>query len=352
MKKILYLGWLGYHNFGDEWMWNMFDQLSKQYLSANKYQVIPSLPGVDIHDISAYDTIVLGGGSLLVPGYMDILYEAVQKRKKILIWGSGHDRLHRLLIHEDGSYTPEAENDNKLFHEQIRVVIENCDFCSIRGPWTYQYLEQCAVSMEAVSISGDPALLCLPTSIQPNISHIQKRWIGINWGTSHNRVYGKNEQYVEDCLAFAAQRWIRQGYDIYLYVVWDADQEVCQRLQQKIGFPERVVFDPHIHSLQLYLELMQRFVFTVNFKLHANILSAVANIPFICLGYRFKSYDFIHSINAPQFIIPTHAKQLEAELLAIATHAQQQRGDISSSMKRYREIAYQQLTLPFIEKLF
>ena len=82
MKKVLYIGWLGFNNLGDELMWEMFRELSEKYLDPTKYQVIPSLPGVNLKDLSPYDVVVLGGGSLIIPGYIDLLHQAVKERKK------------------------------------------------------------------------------------------------------------------------------------------------------------------------------------------------------------------------------------------------------------------------------
>lgn len=352
MKKILYLGWIGYNNLGDEWMWSMFQRLSEHYLNPDKYQVIPSLPGVDVNNISAYDTIVLGGGSLLIPGYIDILHRAAKQNKKVIIWGSGHDRLNRLVINDDRTLSPEPANDSTNFRSMMQEAVGSAVFCGVRGPWTYDYLKECGVTLDRVAISGDPAMLALPPSQDKSREQAEERWIGINWGTSYNRIYGKNEREVEDELAFAAQRWIREGYKIYLYVVWGPDRESAKRLQQKIGFPDHVVFDPEIRTLESYLQLMQQFTFTVNLKLHANVLAAAANTPFICLGYRFKSYDFVHSLNLPEIIVPTHSSCLEAELLNTAAFILKNKDLIIHRIHDLRQVVTTQLEIPFTEELF
>ncbi|TQR44546.1 polysaccharide pyruvyl transferase family protein [Paenibacillus popilliae] len=352
MRKILYLGWIGYNNFGDEWMWSMFQNMSQAYLEPDKYEIIPSLPGVDVNDISPYDTVVLGGGSLLIPGYVDIMYHAAKKNKTTIIWGSGHDRLSRLMINDDRSLSPEPAADSAEYRTMLQEVISNAAYCGIRGPWTYEYLSNNGVQMDLVSISGDPAMLTpLPTSDHAGVRQTGERWIGLNWGTSYNRIYGRNESVVEDELAYAAQRWIREGYKIYIYVVWGPDREAAKRLQQKIGFPDHVVCDQEIHSLDSYLKLVQRFDFTVNLKLHANVLSAAAGIPFICLGYRFKSYDFVHSMSLPSIIIPTHAAHMETALIETADYIQENRASLVSHMQELRERVKLQLVTPFADKL-
>ncbi|MCY9761761.1 polysaccharide pyruvyl transferase family protein [Paenibacillus alvei] len=350
-RKILYLGWIGYNNFGDEWMWDMFRHMSNRYLEQDKYEIIPSLPGVDLNDIDPYDTVVLGGGSLLIPGYVDIMYNAAKKNKTTIIWGSGHDRLSRLMINDDRSFSPEPAADSAVYRAMLQEVIRSAAYCGIRGPWTHEYLSHSGAPMDRVSISGDPAMLApLPSSVH-QAERTDERWIGLNWGTSYNRIYGRNEAALEDELAHAAQRWIREGYKIYIYVVWGPDREAAKRLQQKIGFPEHVVFDPELHSLDAYLKLAQKFDFTVNFKLHANVLSAAAGIPFICLGYRFKSYDFVHSMNLPTIIIPTHAAHMETALLETASYIQNNRTDLIRNMQDLRERAELQLVTPFRDKL-
>ncbi|MGG4393960.1 polysaccharide pyruvyl transferase family protein [Paenibacillus thiaminolyticus] len=111
-----------------------------------------------------------------------------------------------------------------------------------------------------------------------------ERWIGINWGTSYNRIYGKDEAYVENQVASAARFLIDEGYKIYVYPVWGPDREACKRLCDKIAAPDKVVYDAEVHSYETYLQLMKRFNLTINFKLHANVLSAAADVPFICWG--------------------------------------------------------------------
>jgi hypothetical protein len=92
MNSILYLGWLGYNNLGDELMREIFKELCGEYLG-NKYKVTPSPPDIRLDDIEEYDTIVLGGGSILLPDYINWVHQAMEMDKKIVVWGSGYDWL-------------------------------------------------------------------------------------------------------------------------------------------------------------------------------------------------------------------------------------------------------------------
>ncbi|MCM3342847.1 polysaccharide pyruvyl transferase family protein [Paenibacillus sp. MER TA 81-3] len=346
MKNIFYLGWIGFNNLGDEWMWAMFEHMAQLHLSPEKYKVIPSMPGVDIKNLSVYDTIVMGGGSLLIPGYLDILHEAVRQEKRVIIWGSGHDRLNPF------SFGPGEPAESKEFCVKVQEVVENTAFCGVRGPWTFEYMRQMGVSMDRVTVSGDPAMLTSPPASHADDEETRERWIGINWGTSYNRIYGKDEAYVENQLASAASFLIEQGYKIYLYPVWGPDREACKRLYDKIAAPDKVVYDAEVHTYEHYLQLMKRFDLTINFKLHANVLSAAANVPFICLGYRFKSFDFTHSLSIPQLVISTDATQLAERILKAADYVQANKMPILNQIDNHRQSVIAKLEQPFLKQLF
>lgn len=331
---------------GDEWMRAMFEQLAKLHLSPEEYQVIPSVPGVDIKDVTKYDTIVMGGGSLLIPGYLDILHDAVRQEKRVLIWGSGHDRLHSLSL---GSHAPP---ESEGFCLKMREVVDHAAYCGVRGPWTFEYMRQMGVAMDRVTLSGDPAMLSSPPAADSDDGQTGERWIGINWGTSYNRIYGKDEAYVEDQVASAARFLIEEGYKIYVYPAWGPDREACKRLCNKIGASDKVVYDAGVHSYEKYMQLIKGFDLTINFKLHASILSAAANVPFICLGYRFKSFDFAHSIGLPQLAISTDATQLAERIRYTAAYALANKRPIMEQIGSHRQAVKASLEKPFLERLF
>lgn len=104
-------------------MWKAFEQLAHELLDPQKVQIIPSLPGVDLQDLSPYDTVVIGGGSLLVPGYVDVAYRAVQQKKQLLIWGSGYDTQEPVRLDAAG----------RLDHAQMGKVIACARCCGKSG---------------------------------------------------------------------------------------------------------------------------------------------------------------------------------------------------------------------------
>lgn len=357
MRKVLYLGWIGFNNLGDEWMWEMFKDMADAHLKEEEYHVIPSLPQVEWKKVSQYDTIVLGGGSLIVPGYVDLVHEALELGKKIIVWGSGHDRLHKWAPSPEGQLIPEAAKESAPYCLKLKSVLENSAYCGVRGPWTIDYMESLGALPKQIAISGDSAMLMNalnPESArQPEgIDQGKHRTIGINWGTSYNRIYGGTEEQVEDQLAETGRSLLALGYKLHLYSVWGPDKEALTRLYRKLGHDERVTFDPKVYSAADYVQLLDGFEATINFKLHANLLSAAANVPFVCIGYRFKSFDLMHGLDLADWIVASDDPQLAVKLLEKVQAAAAWREGFISKLEEGRQTAYQSLVTPFRERLF
>ncbi|AZN41205.1 polysaccharide pyruvyl transferase family protein [Paenibacillus albus] len=358
MRKVLYLGWIGFNNLGDEWMWEMFKAMADANLNSEEYEVIPSFPNVEWKKVSQYDTVVLGGGSLIVPGYVDLVHDALELGKTIIIWGSGHDRLHKLVTSPDGQLEPEAASESELYRLKLKAIMERSVYCGVRGPWTKDYVESLGALPKHIVISGDSAMLMnalKPASAaQSALKDIEGRskTIGINWGTTYNRLYGGKEEQVENLLAEAGRSLLALGYKLHLYSVWGPDGEALARLYRKLGHDERITFDPKVYPAADYVQLLSGFEATINFKLHANLLSAAANVPFICIGYRFKSFDLMQGLDLADWIIASDDQLLAEKLTEKVQAAAGWREGFVSKLEAGRRAAYQSLLTPFRDRLF
>ncbi len=358
MKHILYIGWLGFNNLGDEMMWDIFRSLADQHLNPEEYKITPSLPDVNTKKLNSYDLVVLGGGSLIIPPTIGILFNAIKKNKKIIIWGSGHDglakeRLEVLIGKKKRSFehllTPS-------FEEVLVTVIENTNYAGVRGPLTLQILQEIGANMNKVEISGDPGLLLEYDEANDNFDNLfpyNYMWkpgeniVGINWGTSYNNIYGKNEARVEDCLARIGKILLRQGYKIFIYTVWGEDINPSTRLYDKIGDSENVKFTPNLYNQYDLMNIVQKCCFTINFKLHANVISAAANVPFIALAYRFKTFDFAASLDLNKLVVSTDSPAIEEDILGLIPYVTENRQIIIGQFKKYRETYREKLEVVF-----
>jgi polysaccharide pyruvyl transferase WcaK-like protein len=350
MKKVLYIGWLGFQNIGDELLWNVFAASARQY--APDVQIVPSTPKVNWKDTSPYDAIVLGGGSLLLPGYMAVLRQAHEAGKPIWIWGTGIDWIGPMETDALRAGAKPALNhhfsakDAELF----RTVLASAAFAGIRGPLSKAALDTLDACPPNVRVIGDPGLLLSPA--MPAEQPKTEKTIGINWGTTYNRLFGQNEALVEDALVRAAKTWIDAGYRIYLYIVWPSDRSACERLYKKINCPERVTFDRTLYNEQQLIERLCPLTATVNFKLHANLLSLAARVPAVMLGYRFKVFDFAASLGFEQYVISTASPQLDTELVKTVALAEEQRSRIIEQYEAARRQYTPLLLEPFQHGLF
>ncbi|WP_138495939.1 polysaccharide pyruvyl transferase family protein [Paenibacillus pinistramenti] len=343
MKKILYLGWIGYNNLGDELMWELFKKHFEEQ-NLGQSMLVPSVPEVDTGNLSEYDSVVLGGGSLLIPGYTDLAHRALLAGKQVCIWGSGYDRL-------DGSesWEPVKEWVDDKMAAQIADLAAGSVYFGVRGPLTYRLLKSAGIPMGRIFVSGDSGLL-LPGP-RAGAKPAADKTIAINWGTTYNKLLGKNELQVEDALAAAAREWVQQGCRLYLYPVWGPDRGPLERLAGKIGNQPAVEVERRLLGAAEVIDRLSGCRLSVNFKLHANMLSLAAEVPFISLGYRFKCFDFAESVGMSDLILPTNAPDLTLRLRNKAAALESRREEFVRRMLLHRDNYRKKLLAPFHQHL-
>lgn len=337
MKRVLYLGWLGFNNVGDELMWELFRGHARKHWGSG-YDIIPSLPDAACERVHQYDAVVLGGGSLLIPHYIELLHLAVKAGKPVWVWGSGYDGMEK-------APAPVLSVYGARTRRQLVDIANHAAFFGVRGPLTYQALADAGIPMGRIRVTGDPGMLLRLQAPKP---HPEKEHIiGINWGTALGKVYGGDELRVEHALTAAAKEWIRQGCRISIYSVWDRDREPCRRLAEKINDRKHVQVEDRILPANQLMRNISKCRFTVNFKLHANIMSHAAGVPFICLGYRLKCFDYVHSVDLPEAIVPMDSPALLPDLLQKADQTVSSRSILLNKMARSHMRAREQFVRLF-----
>lgn len=336
-------------------MWKVFEKLSLKYLDPKKHQLVPLMPDIDKQNVQPYDLIVLGGGSIIHPNYINILHRGIQQKKKVMIWGSGIDSLDKQYIQ---SYMNRKEAIASPFskdtHEKLKEVIEKSVYVGVRGPLT-RYILQNSITDKPIEQSLDPGLLIEPHN---HLNEELKKWkghkklIGLNWGTSYNKIFGGSEVQVEDYLVRVARKLIQSGYKIYMYIVWWRDRLPASRLYKKIGDPHNVILDETVHSEYELMTRIKQCELTINFKLHANILSAVTGVPFVALGYRMKVLDFALSVDLPKFVISTDCLDMDEKIIAFIQNRSAHQRWMNEKIRYYADVAKQRLEKPFQEKLY
>lgn len=316
--KILYLGWVGADNIGDQLMFDNFKKLcSDKY--GEECTVTPLFCGEEYDDFDNYDLVCLGGGSILLEGFIGVLYRAVKAGKKVMVWGAGYDDLlgKEFIERIETSYiSPYIYSD--LTEVKLNEIAKKTDFFGVRGPLTYKILEKSNIDMTNVVISGDPGFLLEGTQLYEkgtNLNFSKKdKVVGINMGTSYNRIYGGREDIVSEALIKVCGNLLRKGYKLYIYSMWPTDLDYALDIYKRLPESENVILDIVIHSGEELVSIMENCVLTINLKLHGNIASAIAKVPFVCLGYRLKAYDLLKSIDCEELNVPTDTENLEDEI--------------------------------------
>ena len=360
MKSILYIGWVGFNNLGDELMYDIFRRHVLQ--SGKDFKLTPinnETPYLRQISMTDYDYVVLGGGSLIGdhqhpfdPYLFECLAAAVQANRKVVIWGSGMDWLPRSVLSSllANEADPLQLPDHVL--APVRQVFSQSYWCGVRGPLSQSLLA--SVGIPGVKICGDPAFLMSPPQMEQDTPSDRRAEpiIGVNWGTAYNRIYGSNEASVEEALVEALRDLQAQGYTLYFYTMWDQDREPAQRLYHKLATSGKAVFDPHIHHQDAFVNLISQFEYTINFKLHASYISLAARVPFIALGYRFKVYDFAHSVNMAPYVVATDAFDLKEQLLQKASLIPSLREVLVETMATAQQQYAERIVEPFKMELF
>ncbi len=244
--------------------------------------------------------------------------------------GSGIDWIERrdlnklLMVNE----IREQKKDNEFnvfkqkdFKRKLQRVLNHAKFTAVRGFYTFELLNSMGLNLDKVIISGDPGLLVKTTNNHGNMK--EKGLIALSWGTAKNKLFGKNENMIEDELVLVVKDLINKGYHFCIFPVFEKDIVPCQRLYNKIANEKRVELNTTLYNQNELLTLMQKCTFTINLKLHANVLSAVAGIPFIALGYRFKTFDFANSIGLEDLVVPTDNPNIQLSILNLVNYIEE-----------------------------
>jgi polysaccharide pyruvyl transferase WcaK-like protein len=324
-RSGIYLGWVGFGNLGDEAMWHVCQQRfpgiqwstmgdltapiaqqavgrtfkdpgwlvrvareelqdgARLRLLFRKYQ----------HRVSALlagEVGVLGGGTFINRN-QDILnaYTALRRKLKrpIPLFGTG--------VANSGYWSgTEGWSDCR---KQWAELLGELPVVGVRGPLSKAELED--YGLRNVIISGDPALL-LHEPLNGQKIPKDRLTVAFNFGEPAGGMIG-SEDRVAGNLATVA-RLVARKHRVKFIPVWPQDVAACARLALQAGLTEATVAPPCVTHEQFRKE-MQDTDFLIAFKLHAGILAAAYNVPFVLFEYQPKCRDFMASAGWERYCI-------------------------------------------------
>lgn len=306
VRRVLYLGWLGHANVGDDVLFEIFKRGILEYVADNALPIVVDVEAWQSHkgyeqSVHQYDLVVLGGGSIFHIGHwLTICLEARKHGAKIVAWGTGVDALSKSQI----SLLPPATR------QMVADVLSGMDYISCRGPYTKSWLLEYYTGANVHEI-GDPALNYVPLNRErvanggvTNSALKRTNTIYVNWGSSANQIFGGNELALEAELVEALKLLVQDGFKIVIIPIWVADREHCQRLADKIAHSS-VQLIPNVLAADRLFGVLQQCKMAISLKLHGAILAAAAGCLPVSLAYRFKCIEFMHSIGMDEYCLPT-----------------------------------------------
>ncbi|MGG5460996.1 polysaccharide pyruvyl transferase family protein [Clostridium sp. B9] len=268
-------------------------------------------------------------------GFVNVLHRALKSGKKVMVWGSAYDSLDEFKSIDGLMNRKYVYIYPDLTEEKLYELSKKASFFGVRGPITYKILERSNIDMSKVILSGDPGFLLKGKGKENPFGFKKKnKFVGINVGTSMNRIYGGDEERIFNELSKIANELIDSGYSIYLYSMWPKDTESILKFYKSLDKPHKVICDLENRKGEDLVDIIRECTFTINFKLHSNIISAVAGVPFVCLGYRLKCYDFAKSIECENLVVSTGSTKFYREVKRVIANIERNNEVISGKIIR------------------
>jgi polysaccharide pyruvyl transferase WcaK-like protein len=159
------------------------------------------------------------------------------------------------------------------------------------------------------------------TSIAPNS-------IGLNIGTSDNRIWGDEKELTLEFIKLASFAK-KANWTVKWFVVWPKDLEIT-KTAARISNTSNDIYEIY-DDYKKYIQLVKPLNTFVGMKLHATILATCAFVPSIMLEYRPKCRDYMKSIGQESSTIRTDEFRAE-NVWEIIRFWQPQRSELTKGL--------------------
>lgn len=250
--------------------------------------------------------MVLGGGSILKDPYLLYIEWALDKQLPVLVFGTGYDdyefEISREHMNSLRNETNDFESQTSPENWRRYQVFARIGHGGVRGPYTEKIIRKIEPRM-LISSSGDAGMLAPDYFNAYEFDEVKElfRWtisqklVLINIGRTS--MYGSASKLFELLVTVVLQ--LLDRYDVALYAISLEDLTVLKGVYELIkagakekGHLERLHLVEEVLDVPFVIGLLKGAYFTINYRLHASVLSASMRVPFIALAYHFKSMEF------------------------------------------------------------
>lgn len=282
-RELIYLGWQGNDNFGDEllyeaWKAALDRPLAKTApLTLGRY-LVKQAPGFvrdRLASAGADRLILLGGGTTIGFG----------------TWAK-HTRLAKSMFAASGVLIPGAgaaeRGDDTLLNSQpydwpAWRAEPGVALMGVRGPLTAR---ECARNWRATNVIGDPALLY---PLHRTIDVVPQPTVGVCLGSGGHSKFDIGS--VADAAARAADDL---DASVTVFEVAPSDRAVTQELVRRLGRPVRTLaFDGDVDDMMREIAACRLFF---SERLHGAVAASSLRVPTVPLAYASKCDDYWLSV--------------------------------------------------------
>lgn len=350
-KTLLYLGYVGFGNLGDEVCYQAFLQWAKPletYADIMCYNLNERKSIAEIQRTLPLAGVIIGGGSLLQgSAFAAPAAEAANAGLPIWLFGTGIDYLTEAYARQlmDSSLPvtePQMFDGKELKEEALRTVIQTCRYAGVRGPLTQRFLSH--LTGKEMTVIGDPALIYHPgddTSLLADYPELTGRFAALNWGETFGSLFGFNAQRTMADTVQGARHLISGGYKLLIFPMWPNDIDPCQRFYKAIGQTGLCMLAEKVYPADAICTMLKKAEMCVGFKLHASVLSARMGTPFVSVAYRSKCLDFALSVGYESYCISAASPHIFNCIIRLAAELPQNRPKLSQVLAGYCD-AYKQ----------
>lgn len=280
-----YIGWLGQGNLGDEAIFEAVQRLLPgirilQYGHTFRESVLDRLA---LGGKTCFDMILLGGGTLINPNYLEIARLAVNTGLPCISMGTG--------VGSPGVSSLEAP-----IASDWREVLNAFKLIGVRGPLSKQALQSLGVASD---VTGDLALSAAPPVQNHPQSNHNKRRVVINAMRAHDReeerLFAQYRLQLREVISHLRSR----GFEcLGLAMAPDDVEPTTESLPSGRRSQVRLA-----KSTRSALELLASADLVLSMRLHGAVLACLAGSVPLLVAYRDKCLDFAASMNLENMLL-------------------------------------------------
>lgn len=302
MRELLYFGWLGHQNVGDEALLEVNKRIFKEFkfviqASAEEYNKDDgdkTLLEVDKRVFKEFKrspecreynqkACIIGGGTF-INQYVNVApMVEIQTHMPLIIFGAG---VRNPAFWET---TPRFIRAEKEWNE----ILGKCPFVGVRGPHSMKTLYR--QGFNGARLIGDPVLSLAEEMVRPKE---KSKRVGINFGYNKERLWGGNDKKVIDFYRLLIRMLLNLNFEVSLFSVYPPDTEVLRKISGEFGGLELHVYYDYTPDIFDYFHSLDIFI---GQKLHSVILAHCAYTPAIMLEYRPKCADYMASMDLEDY---------------------------------------------------